>query len=190
MEVFRDAVIQQAIQLLIYGTQKNASDKEPAASTSKSSGSINKTKKLFERTEEAQKVYGLIVNAGTIYRHDKGDIEKAIDGIKNLLNKNIMSSNENGRGMQKDIKKAIEWYEKSAIQEYTNNNTQSAEMDMKQYIVCLAEKGYLNGIYVLGCCYENGIGTEIDKEKAIELYEYAAKRGNKDAHKRLEMMSS
>jgi hypothetical protein len=24
---------------------------------------------------------------GTIYRHDKGDIEKAIDGIKNLLNK-------------------------------------------------------------------------------------------------------
>jgi TPR repeat protein len=35
-----------------------------------------------------------------------------------------------------------------------------------------------------------GIGTEIDKEKVIELYEYAAKRGNKDAHKRLEMMSS
>ncbi|GBC20521.2 kinase-like domain-containing protein [Rhizophagus irregularis DAOM 181602=DAOM 197198] len=51
------------LKLPLDGTQKNALDKEPAASTGKSSGSINKTKKLFERTEEAQKVYGLIVNA-------------------------------------------------------------------------------------------------------------------------------
>ncbi|GET58295.1 Sel1 repeat family protein [Rhizophagus irregularis DAOM 181602=DAOM 197198] len=63
---------------------------------------------------------------GTIYRHDKGDIEKAIDEIYQDLDKSLYwyekSSNENGRGMQKYIKKAIEWYEKSAIQEY--NNTQ------------------------------------------------------------------
>ncbi|EXX57775.1 hypothetical protein RirG_204020 [Rhizophagus irregularis DAOM 197198w] len=58
-----------------------------------------------------------------------------------------------GIGIEKDEVKAFEYYKKSA------------------------EKGYLNGIYILGCCYENGIGTEIDKEKAIELYKDAAKRG-------------
>jgi TPR repeat protein len=46
------------------------------------------------------------------------------------------------------------------------------------------KKEYLNEIYIIGCCYENEIGTEIDKEKVVELYKDAANRGNKDVAKK------
>ncbi|GES91007.1 kinase-like domain-containing protein [Rhizophagus clarus] len=36
----------------------------------------------------------------------------------------------------------------------------------------------LGGINLLGCCYDSGIGTDIDKEKAFELYQKAANLGN------------
>ncbi len=34
---------------------------------------------------------------------------------------------------------------------------------------------------MLGYCYSNGIGTNIDKQKAFELYEKAANLGNETA---------
>jgi len=50
------------------------------------------------------------------------------------------------------------------------------------------DKGYSKGSYILGYCYENGIGTNIDKEKAFNLYKIAAKEGNRDANKSLVLM--
>ncbi len=48
-----------------------------------------------------------------------------------------------------------------------------------------AEKGYINGIYKLDYCYNHGIGTDIDKKKAFDLYKVAAKEGNDNAQKGL-----
>ena len=45
----------------------------------------------------------------------------------------------------------------------------------------LAEKEYLNEMFKLGCCYCNGIGTEINKQKAFELYQKAADLGHEIA---------
>jgi TPR repeat protein len=42
----------------------------------------------------------------------------------------------------------------------------------------LAEKGYSNGMNLLGFCYHGGIGTSIDKGKAVELYQNAIDLGN------------
>ena len=52
---------------------------------------------------------------------------------------------ELGKGIEEDTLMAFEFYKKSA------------------------EKGYINGKYKLGYCYDHGIGTDIDKEKAFNL---------------------
>ncbi|GBC20334.2 kinase-like domain-containing protein [Rhizophagus irregularis DAOM 181602=DAOM 197198] len=41
----------------------------------------------------------------------------------------------------------------------------------------VADLGNLHGICNLGVCYENGIGTDIDEEKAFKLYQAAANLG-------------
>jgi TPR repeat protein len=42
------------------------------------------------------------------------------------------------------------------------------------------KRGYWNADaqYNLGLCYRNGVGVEKDDEKAVELYQKAADRGN------------
>ncbi|RGB27426.1 hypothetical protein C1646_769132 [Rhizophagus diaphanus] len=44
-----------------------------------------------------------------------------------------------------------------------------------------AEEGYLKGITTLEYCYDSGIGINIDKQKAAELYREAANLGKKAA---------
>ncbi|RGB35810.1 hypothetical protein C1646_758914, partial [Rhizophagus diaphanus] len=57
------------------------------------------------------------------------------------------------KGIEKNERKAFEYYKKSS------------------------EQGYLNAQFKLGYCYSKGIGTEINKTKAFELYKVAAERG-------------
>lgn len=58
-----------------------------------------------------------------------------------------------GRGVEKNLEKAVEWYRKSA------------------------EQGYDRGQYCLAGCYEKGEGVPIDKEKALQWYKKAADQG-------------
>jgi TPR repeat protein len=46
-----------------------------------------------------------------------------------------------------------------------------------------ADWGFADYQYALGRCYENGIGTDVDYQKALEWYDQAAKQGNKQAEK-------
>ncbi|CAB4415345.1 unnamed protein product [Rhizophagus irregularis] len=61
--------------------------------------------------------------------------------------------NELGKGIGKNRVRAFEFYKKSANQEF------------------------IDAHYKLGCCYENGIGTDIDKGKAFDSYKIAAEGG-------------
>ncbi|PKK65907.1 kinase-like protein [Rhizophagus irregularis] len=95
-----------------------------------------------------------------------------------------------GLGTKKDLKKAFHWYEKSA-----NNGNIVAIYDLalmckdinKDYDRAFelfkksAEGKYSHGIMMLGRCYDNGIGTKIDKQKANELYQRAVKMYQKAA---------
>lgn len=42
--------------------------------------------------------------------------------------------------------------------------------------------------YTLAECYYNGVGTEIDKQKAKEWYQKAAEAGDKNAREQLELL--
>ena len=58
-----------------------------------------------------------------------------------------------GRGVEKNLEKAVEWYRKSA------------------------EQGYDRGQFCLAGCFENGEGVPKDKEKALQWYKKAADQG-------------
>ena len=73
---------------------------------------------------------------------------------------------EEGRGVQKDIARAVEWYKKAA-----SNNHNGAQ-------------------YRLGQLYEKGIGVGKNMAMAKKWYRKAAENGSRLAKKRLRQMSS
>jgi TPR repeat protein len=50
-----------------------------------------------------------------------------------------------------------------------------------KYFTKAAEQGHVEAQFELGCMYENGIGSEMDIEKAIEWYSSAASFHHPDA---------
>ena len=64
---------------------------------------------------------------------------------------------DEGRGVQQDREKAVEWYRKAA-----NQGDAAAQLN-------------------LGLSYYNGEGVEKNLNKALEWFEKAAKQGDKDA---------
>ena len=81
---------------------------------------------------------------------------------------------------------AIEWYKKSAEQDYESaffnlgelySNGEGVNKDLKkavEYYILGANHNSLDCIYNLACCYFSGEGVEEDKEKAFSLFEEAS----------------
>src|SRR6266542_3857985 len=97
---------------------------------------------------------------------------------------------EKGKGTEKDLEKAIYWYNKAA--ENGNKITQYSLLRCYQsginvgideiafeYCKKSAEKGYNEAQNFLGCLYENGKCTEKDLGKAICWYNKALESENK-----------
>ncbi|RGB37964.1 kinase-like domain-containing protein [Rhizophagus diaphanus] len=85
---------------------------------------------------------------------------------------------EFGIGIAQNTIKSVYWYQKAA-----NNGNTSAKFNFENgkkvfgLIKDLAEKGDINFQFKLGYCYDEGIGTEINKLKAFEMYKAAAEKG-------------
>jgi TPR repeat protein len=105
----------------------------------------------------------------------------------------------NGIGTEVNKQKAFELYNKAA---YLGNNRAQCNLalmyknenflkdDNKVFELskkCSVGK-HSGGINLLGYCYDNGIGTDIDTQKAFELYQEAANLGNKVAQHNLANM--
>ncbi|GBC52943.2 kinase-like domain-containing protein [Rhizophagus irregularis DAOM 181602=DAOM 197198] len=89
---------------------------------------------------------------------------------------------ENGEVTERDLEKAIKWYNKAAengreIPQYNLGRCYQSgigvikdEVKAFEYYKRSAEKEYLDAQFQLGYCYDKGIGTKVNKIKANELY--------------------
>lgn len=91
-----------------------------------------------------------------------------------------------GMGTKKDEEQALEYYKKAAVNKYVeaekmiNKSYLSEDTDATTIFIYLSttkqdKKWLAENYYKLGYCYQNGIGTEKDQEKAFECYIEAAK---------------
>ena len=105
---------------------------------------------------------------------------------------------EKGRGgLDRDIRKAIEWYKKSADQKNPDalfrigmaykdgdGNEPVDYTRMIEFFTAAAQAGHPDAQYQLGYSYENGIGVPINVGKAKYWYGKSAEQGNDKARRR------
>ncbi|CAI2179428.1 11556_t:CDS:2 [Funneliformis geosporum] len=126
-------------------------------------------------------------NLGLLYEQGEGtekNLEMAFHWFKRAaVNENKVAQYNLGRFyeyVKEDKYKAFEFYQKSAEQGYLDAQYKVA------YCHNLAEQEYLDAQYKVAYCYDKGIGTKVNKDKAIALYRQAAEKGNKLAQIYLE----
>ena len=99
----------------------------------------------------------------------------------------------NGHGVEKDYKKAFEWFKRASDKGYTNAtrivgrmyyNGEYVEKDYEkafQYTMRAVEEGDNYAMTMLGSMYLYGEGVEKNSERAVQWFEQAAEKGNTQA---------
>ena len=72
------------------------------------------------------------------------------------------------------VMSAEELYERGKLLRDSKNILERMPTDAVKYFTKAAEKGHVESKYELACMYENGVGCEVDIEKAKEYYNSAA----------------
>jgi TPR repeat protein len=89
---------------------------------------------------------------------------------------------QNGRGVQADRSKAIEWFEKAAAQGESKSISRLKLMQANatrfEKTASEAGKGDRDSLYDIGNMYMEGVGTHIDYSKAITSFEQSAGLGH------------
>jgi hypothetical protein len=109
---------------------------------------------------------------------------------------------EKGKGTDKNLSKAFEWYKKAAEQgdvkaayrvgvaylkgKGVNKNSDKAHKYLKQS----ANKGYARAQYYMGMLYEKGIGVSQDYDTAISWYGKSKKAGYRPADERIALVKN
>ena len=107
---------------------------------------------------------------------------------------------EKGKGTEKDMAKAFEWYEKAAEQgdikaayrigvaylkgKGVNKDNEKAH----KYLKRSADKGYARAQYYMGVIYEKGLGVSQDYDTALSWYNKSKKAGYRPADERISMV--
>lgn len=105
-----------------------------------------------------------------------------------------------GRGVKKDINKAVLWYKKAADQGNSNGQInlgycyyvgQGVEQNLRlaaDLFQKSASQGNHYGQNMLGECYENGHGVQKNISYAVDLYRKAAAKGHENAKNNLKRL--
>jgi len=107
---------------------------------------------------------------------------------------------ELGKGTEKDMAQAFDWYQKAAAQgdikaEYrigvaylkgkgVSKNSEEAYKHLKRS----ADKGYARAQYYMGVMYEKGMAVTKDYDKALSWYEKSKRAGYRPAAERISMV--
>lgn len=161
---------------------------------------------VIKRLSEKPNVEGEILHMLAQYYRDgivvEKDIDKSIDLLKLSADKGCSYAindlgviYEFGKfGVQKDINKAIAYFEKGVLQGDTNcmlelgflleqseDSPHNYERAFELYLQAanLNNPGAINNV---GTCYKKGIGTEQNTEKALACYAKAAELGSSEAY--------
>ena len=102
---------------------------------------------------------------------------------------------ENGIGVEKDIEKAVYWYERAAkmdddlaksnLADILRKGTQGYPKDLKRAFELYKSCGLPYAFYRVGEFYENGWGVEKDLDKAKEYYRVAYRENHPLAKRKL-----
>ncbi|ACE06262.1 hypothetical protein Aasi_0895 [Candidatus Amoebophilus asiaticus 5a2] len=108
---------------------------------------------------------------------------------------------ESGNGVTKDVKKAVEWYQKAAMQGHVEAQCNLGGMyelgrgigkDEHQatyWYQKAADQGYAKAQYKLGMMYELGRGIAKDENQALHWYQKAAGQGNSIAQRKVKELA-
>ena len=108
---------------------------------------------------------------------------------------------EKGRGAERDLKKAFEWYNKAAdkgdekaqykvgLAYMTGNGVGKNDKRAFEWFKKSADKGYVRSQYYLGSLYENGDGVLEDLDEATKWYKRALAGGYSNASEGLKRVA-
>ena len=113
--------------------------------------------------------------------------------MKNQLRNYLGLLYEKGEEIEEDSEKAFYWYQKAAknghnIIQVNVIKTELAFTKMKLKHLNVIKNQPKASIQMENINFENGIGTDINKENALEFYKFAAEKGHCDAQKAQEIL--
>ena len=140
-------------------------------------------------------------NLGMMYADGRGGavngteaakwLTKAAEAGVALSQMNLGLLYAEGKGVAKDSKLAAEWLKKAADQGFTDaesklgllyfRGTDNLKPDYRQavqWFAKAAEKGHSTAQNALGVCYEQGLGVEVNIDRAAELFQKSAEQGD------------
>jgi hypothetical protein len=103
---------------------------------------------------------------------------------------NLGAAYDNGIGVEHDIDKALQWYQKAAEQGLAEAQFNLAHLLVTEEISAVAaaewmqkaaEQGMTDAEYLLGVIYAEGIGVEVDAAKAHIWLQKAVAKGHAEA---------
>lgn len=106
---------------------------------------------------------------------------------------NLACCYQDGKGVERDAKKAAKWFGEAAKQGHREAQCSLAncyaagdgiQKNMTKAVEWYREaalQGESNAQYNLGCCYNEGNGVQRDELKAAQCFYKAARQGDKDA---------
>lgn len=110
---------------------------------------------------------------------------------------NLGAAYDNGIGVERDIDKALQWYQKAAEQGLAEAQFNLAHLMVTEEISAVAaaewmrkaaDQGMTDAEYLMGIIYAEGIGLDVDHSQARLWLQKAAAKGHAEAKRLLKEM--